>query len=93
MAHARTPSPDPYDGLSPIERRRREQAQRVGCFTESEVAELSGYSPSTLETYRRRHIGFAWIRVGSEVLYPADLLREHLLKDVRRARGMVADTL
>jgi hypothetical protein len=81
------------DGLTPLERRRRAQAARLNCFTEGEVAELSGYALGTLETYRHRRVGFPWIRVGPEVLYPAEPLREQLQKDVQFPRGLVANAL
>ena len=64
--------------LTDLERRRRGHAARLGCFTEAEVVELTGYTPGTLYTYRRRRIGLPWVRIGPEVLYPVDALREHL---------------
>jgi hypothetical protein len=71
--------------ISTLEARRRLLAERLGFFTEGEVAELTGYALATLETYRRRGTGFSWTRAGTKVLYPCDALRMHLMSTIRLA--------
>jgi hypothetical protein len=89
---ARTKPGVPPLKLNAVEVRRREIAARLGCFTEGEVAELTGYALGSLETYRRRHVGLPWIRVGPEVLYPIEPVRKLLHARIQHPRE-VADTL
>ena len=93
MAHAHILTEQPDDPLSAREARRREQAARVGHFTEAEVAELTGYSPGTLKTYRQRGVGLPWVRLGPEVLYPCESVRKHLADRVRHPRTEAVDAL
>ena len=85
LAYPPSPTMEP-DLLTPLEQRRRQQAERLGCFTELEIAELTGYTLGTLETYRRRGTGLPWLRVGPEVLYPCDAVREQLHAVIRFPR-------
>jgi hypothetical protein len=72
--------------LTALELRRRALAARLDCFTEQEVTELTGHTLGTLETYRRRHTGYPWVRVGKEVLYPIAPLRKLLHESIQYQR-------
>ena len=89
MAHAIT---EPTSELSAVEFRRRAQAARLNCFTEEEVAELTGHTVGTLRTYRSRRVGLPWVRVGPEVLYPIEPVSKVVQNRIQHPRE-VADTL
>ena len=48
----------------------REMAARLDCFLEEDFQELAGATASTVEAWRKRGTGPAYIRVGNRVLYP-----------------------
>jgi hypothetical protein len=58
--HHPTPSTD----------RIRELADSLGFLTEADLLLLTDWSASTAESYRKRGDGPAWVRCGSNYLYP-----------------------
>lgn len=48
----------------------REMAARLDCFLEEDFRELASATASTVEAWRKRGTGPAYIRVGNRVLYP-----------------------
>ena len=69
-------------------------AQMVGCLDEHGVATLAGVKASTLEAWRKRGKGPAYVRLGSNYLYPIPALQDFITTKVKanttiHARGLV----
>lgn len=58
-------------------------AQMVGCLDEHGVATLAGVKPSTLEAWRKRGKGPAYVRLGSNYLYPIVALTDFITTKVK----------
>lgn len=78
------------DGTSSTEAQRlREIADRLNCVTEQDLCILAETKPGTVEAWRKRGIGPAYVRIGNRVLYPLKDVAAHLetLKRERNASG------
>ncbi len=58
--------------------RLRQMADRLDCLTEEDFQLLAGATPSTVEAWRKRHQGPAWLRLGNRVLYPRKAVAKYL---------------
>ena len=59
-------------------------AARLDAFTEEELLVLSGTTPLTLEAWRKRGTGPAYIRFGRRYLYPRQAVAEFLQGRIRQ---------
>lgn len=66
-------------------------ADRLDCLTETDFILLANASPSTVEAWRKRGTGPAYILLGNRYLYPRKAVSEHLNNITRertqRTRG------
>lgn len=53
-------------------------ADRLDCVTEDDLSLLAGAKLSTLEAWRKRGLGPAYVRMGNRVLYPRKAVADHL---------------
>lgn len=53
-------------------------ARLVNCMAESELATLAGVKPSTLESWRKRGKGPAYVLFGCNYLYPISAIQNYL---------------
>lgn len=53
-------------------------ARLVNCISESELAILAGVKPSTLESWRKRGKGPAYVLFGCNYLYPILAIQDYL---------------
>lgn len=53
-------------------------AEKLDCFTESDLMLLGKLSHSTVEAWRKRGQGPAYILLGNRYLYPRQAVAEHL---------------
>jgi predicted DNA-binding transcriptional regulator AlpA len=71
----------------------RDIAESLGCLTQDEVQTLTGWSDSTIEAYRKRGKGPAYIRCGKNALYPRASIAEYLASNTRErinhAKGLL----
>ena len=72
----------------------RALARSLDCLTEEELGLLAKAEPSTVEAWRKRGKGPAYILFGNRFLYPRAAVAEHLKGLVRErlapsARGML----
>ncbi len=58
-------------------------AHSLDCLVPDELSTLTGWSSSTLETYRKRGKGPAFIKVGKHYLYPRSAISEFLAENLR----------
>lgn len=58
--------------------RLRTLADRFDCITETDLMLLAKATASTVETWRKRGIGPAYIRIGNRVLYPRTAVAEYM---------------
>lgn len=65
--------------MADIDDRIRAMAERLDCFTEEEFRELADATPLTVEAWRKRGTGPAYIRLGKRFLYPRKDLQRFLL--------------
>ena len=56
----------------------RQIADKLDCLTEEDFILFSGATPSTVESWRRRGQGPAYILLGRRFLYPRQALRRYL---------------
>ena len=71
----------------------RELAHSLDCLVPSEVETLTGWAGSTLEAYRKRGKGPAFIKAGKHYLYPRSAIATFLANNMRdrvcMAKGML----
>ena len=70
----------------------REIAHSLGCLIPSEIQALTGWSESTLEAYRKRGKGPAFVKAGKHYLYPRSGVAEFMAENTR-ARQTSAKSL
>lgn len=72
-----------------------ELAKELDCWTEEEFASFTGCTPGTLESWRKRGKGPAFMRAGNAVLYPRDGVLRWMKRgnEKREARQMTAKDL
>lgn len=56
----------------------RGMAQSLDCFLEEDFTELADATPGTVEAWRKRGTGPAYIRLGKRYLYPRKEVAKHL---------------
>jgi hypothetical protein len=61
----------------------REMADRLDCFIEEDFQLLAGATANTVEAWRKRGQGPAYILIGNRYLYPRKAVAEHLQSLVR----------
>lgn len=75
-----------------IERIRR-MADSLDCLLEDDFRLLAGATRGTVEAWRKRGQGPAYIRLGNRVLYPRDAVSEYLRSIVRERNHRTGATL
>ncbi len=70
--------------------RLRTLADKLDCLTESDIMLLGKLSHSTVEAWRKRGTGPAYIRVGNRYLYPRKAVAKFLESRVREPRTVEA---
>lgn len=53
-------------------------ADRLDCVTEEDLGLLAQAKLSTLEAWRKRGLGPAYVRMGNRILYPRKAVAAHL---------------
>lgn len=61
-------------------------AERLDCFLEEDFQTLADATPGTVEAWRRRGMGPAYILIGNRYLYPRKAVAEYLGTLVRERR-------
>lgn len=56
----------------------RKMADSLDCLLEDDFRLLAGATQSTVEAWRKRGQGPAYVRLGNRVLYPRAAVAEHL---------------
>jgi hypothetical protein len=72
------------------ESRFRELAQSLDCLTEHDLTLLTDTAPATLESWRKRGKGPAYILAGNRYLYPRHAVAEYLKANIRGGRAGAA---
>lgn len=71
--------PAPRSGAElPVNPRARELAESLDCMLEADVCTLARVSPGTVENWRKRGTGPAYVQFGRQALYPKAALRQYL---------------
>lgn len=65
---------------------RRQMAESLDCFTESQVKMFGKYAETTLENLRKRGKGPEYIVFGNAFLYPKQSFREYLHARIRERK-------
>lgn len=73
----------------------RALAESMDCFTEEQHLLMTGYSPETAKTKRKRGEGPPYIRLGKHYFYPRQAYREYMASRLRErpARQAVREAL
>lgn len=61
----------------------RQMADALDYFTEEDFALLAGATALTVETWRKRGTGPAYVRLGRRFLYPRKAVAKHLERLIR----------
>ncbi|WP_270173716.1 helix-turn-helix transcriptional regulator [Diaphorobacter sp. ED-3] len=69
--------------------RLRTLADKLDCLTESDIMLLGKLSQSTVEAWRKRGTGPAYILLGNRYLYPRQAVQKYL-EGITRERNSVA---
>ncbi|GAO22188.1 hypothetical protein ALISP_2008 [Alicycliphilus sp. B1] len=69
--------------------RLRTLADKLDCLTESDIMLLGKLSQSTVEAWRKRGTGPAYILLGNRYLYPRKAVQKYL-EGITRERNSVA---
>lgn len=64
----------------------RKMADGLDCLLEDDFRLLAGATRSTVEAWRKRGQGPAYVRLGNRVLYPREAVADYL-KSVTRERS------
>lgn len=56
----------------------RQMAERLDCFLEEDFQTLAAATPGTVEAWRKRGTGPAYIRLGNRYLYPRKAVSKYL---------------
>ena len=65
--------------------RLREMADQLECFTEEDFQSLANATPKTVEAWRKRGKGPAYILIGRRYLYPRKAVAEYINGLIRDA--------
>lgn len=71
----------------------RSMADRLDCFVEEDFQLLADATASTVEAWRRRGQGPAYILLGRRYLYPRQAVSEFLQSRVRKRATVPAGSL
>lgn len=63
----------------------RAMADRLDCYTQADLREITGWSDETITAYRRRG-ELEHLRVGKNVLFPRKSFDERMLSSVKAVR-------
>jgi hypothetical protein len=66
--------------------RLRDMAERLDCFIEEDFQALAAATPKTVEAWRKRGRGPAYILLGNRYLYPRKAVAQYL-ESVTRTRS------
>lgn len=72
--------------------RLRSMAERLDCFLEEDFRDLAGATSGTVEAWRKRGQGPAYIRLGNRYLYPRKAVVAHL-ESITRERTALGKAL
>ncbi len=67
----------------------RGMAESLDCFIEEDFQQLAGATGSTVEAWRKRGTGPAYIRLGNRYLYPRKAVAKHL-ESITRSRAPIS---
>lgn len=70
----------------------RQMAEQLDCFIEEDFQQLAGATPNTIEAWRKRGQGPAYIRLGTRYLYPRKAVAKHL-ESITRERMALGKAL
>jgi hypothetical protein len=76
-----------------VECRLSQLADSLDCLTEPDLLLLTDASPSTLESWRKRGKGPAYVLVGNRYLYPRKAVAEFVHSNLRERRASPAKDL
>lgn len=76
------------DGTEKVEHV-RQMADRLDCLIEEDFQLLAKATPITVESWRKRGIGPAYIRLGNRYLYPRKAVAKYL-DSITKERAEVA---
>lgn len=68
----------------------RAVAERLDCFIEEDFQALAKATPRTVEAWRKRGMGPAYILLGNRYLYPRKALSSYLETLIRERNNSVA---
>lgn len=72
----------------------RHMAERLDCFIEEDFQALAAATPKTVEAWRKRGIGPAYILLGNRYLYPREAVAQYLESATRtRSHQSVKEVL
>lgn len=67
----------------------RHMAERLDCFLDEDFQRLADATPKTVEAWRKRGQGPAYIRLGNRYLYPRAAVAQYL-ESITRERNKPA---
>ena len=70
----------------------RQMAEHLDCFIEEDFQQLAGATANTVEAWRKRGTGPAYIRLGTRYLYPRKAVA-HYLESITRERNAIGKAL
>ena len=70
----------------------RGMAESLDCFIEEDFQQLAGATANTVEAWRKRGTGPAYIRLGTRYLYPRKAVAKHL-ESITRERVSLGKAL
>lgn len=73
--------------------RLRALAEAVDCVCEHDLCLLGKITPSTVENWRKRGTGPAYVLFGNRYLYPRQALAEFVASNVRERRAVPAKSV
>lgn len=71
----------------------RGMAESLDCFIEEDFQQLAGATANTVEAWRKRGTGPAYIRLGTRYLYPRKAVAKHLESITRERVALGKDVL
>ena len=71
----------------------RDLAHSLDCITEEDLKTLTGWTYSTMESYRKRGTGPTYTRSGKYYLYPRSGIAAFMAKNTRERKSYAKDLL
>jgi hypothetical protein len=71
----------------------RQMADSLDCLTEEDFQLLAAATANTVEAWRKRGQGPAWLRLGNRVLYPRKAVAKYLDSITRERASVPAKAL